>query len=117
MNDCTNHSPFTCDSVAGQAAHTTPPGLKKVEAVLKEVNDLVNGPRQADYGHPRVNFQRIATIWTIHLERKLKPGESISRRDVAILMAGLKLAREAQGPKHDSIVDGAAYLALAEEVE
>jgi hypothetical protein len=90
--------------------------LPKVKAILDEAAGIVNGPRRDDYGHPKRSFERIATFWQIHLEKKLQPGATITARDVADMMIGLKLAREAESPKHDSILDIIGYAALAEEV-
>jgi hypothetical protein len=79
--------------------------------VLREAAALIVGERQANYGSPEVNFQRIATIWNV-----LKPGVDFSPADVALLMAGLKLARSAEGYKRDSAVDGAGYLGIYAEL-
>lgn len=84
--------------------------LQHAQVVLDTAQGLINGDRQIAYGHPSVNFQRIATIWEQTTGYKFTP------RQVAIMMIGLKLAREAQGPKQDSLIDIAAYAALAEEV-
>lgn len=91
--------------------------LTRAQDLLDEAQRTINGPRQKEYGHPRVNFQRIADIWNIHLGSRFLVGERIVPRDVAIMMIGLKVAREAQGPKHDTLVDLIGYAALAEEVE
>lgn len=78
--------------------------------ILETASDLINGDRQADYGTPQENFARIADIWTVIL------GHTVRADQVALCMAGLKLARLANGPHQDSYVDGAGYLALAAEL-
>ena len=78
--------------------------------ILTEADALVNGDRQADYGTPQENFARIAKIWSVILGHPVRPDQ------VALCMAGLKLARLANGPHRDSFVDGCGYLALAAEL-
>jgi len=88
-----------------------PPAEPIRTQVLREAATLITGQRQEDYGPPKVNFNRIAIIWNI-----LKPGTNFTPGDVALLMAGLKLARAAQGYTHDSAVDAAGYFALWAEL-
>lgn len=78
--------------------------------ILQEADGLINGDRARDYGTPQENFARIATIWGAIL------GIELTAHEVALCMAGLKLARLANGPHRDSYVDGAGYLALAGEL-
>jgi len=66
--------------------------------------------RAEHYGHPSVNLQRIADIWSVYLQKK------ISSQDVAVLMCCLKIARLAEGWHQDSIDDAATYLGLADLV-
>jgi hypothetical protein len=54
---------------------------------------------------------RIAAIWSAILGHPIKPPQ------VALMMAGLKLARLAHDPQHrDSSIDAAAYAALGAEL-
>ena len=39
---------------------------------LAEAQKLIKGPRAKDYGPVKKNHQRIADIWTILLDKKLK---------------------------------------------
>jgi hypothetical protein len=78
--------------------------------ILNEASGLINGDRQKDYGTPKENFDRIARVWSVIL------GVEISAAEVALCMAGLKIARLSNGPHHDSFVDGCGYLALAGEL-
>jgi len=83
---------------------TTAPGLE-VEGIDQEARRLVYGERAQTYGHPRGDFQRIAKIWGAIL------GTDVSEEQVAIMMAGLKLARLADTPLHrDSQVDTIGYI-------
>ena len=78
--------------------------------VLEEANELINGQRQEDYGTPRQNFGVIAEMWEAYL------GTDIEPRDVANMMALLKIARLRLANHRDSAVDGAGYLALGHEL-
>jgi hypothetical protein len=78
--------------------------------ILDTASLLIHGDRQASYGSPSENFQRIADRWTQHL------GVSIAPWQVCILMADLKLARLANGYHEDSVIDAVGYLALAAEM-
>lgn len=74
---------------------------------LMEAYNIVNGERNDLYGKPEDSFTKIAEYWTAYL------GREVSARDVALMMALFKIAREQNQHKRDNIVDGAAYLALA----
>jgi hypothetical protein len=78
--------------------------------VLESARKLITGRRQADYGPPAENFARVATIWSIILR------QPVTADQVALCMAGLKLARLANGPHADSYVDLCGYGALAAEL-
>jgi len=73
--------------------------------ILEEAKELVYGDRMKDYDPPDINFERIAKIWSVIL------GQEISLRQVALLMIGLKLARELGTSKRDNWVDMAGYVA------
>lgn len=79
--------------------------------VLREAIILTHGDRNDQHGDPRPNHENIAQIWSVILGRDITPAQ------VALCMAGLKLARLASNPDNrDSYVDGAAYLAIAHEL-
>lgn len=78
--------------------------------ILSEADALINGDRQAQYGPPEANFERIAVGWRVILGCDVRPDQ------VALCMAWLKMARLANGPHRDSYVDGAGYIALAAEL-
>lgn len=80
-------------------------------AIMAAANNLVNGPRQADYGTPEQNFGGVANIWTGLLTAKLS--SPITATEVALMMVGLKLARETSRAKLDNVVDGHGYLVIA----
>ncbi len=39
--------------------------------ILDEAKRLIHTNRQKDYGHPRINHQRIATLWSVILEKEI----------------------------------------------
>lgn len=78
--------------------------------VLAKAAELVNGDRRQAYGHPLVNHQRIARLWTARLFEKLLPGVEIAPEDVTALMRLAKEARLLESPGHiDSLIDIAGY--------
>jgi len=78
--------------------------------VLDEATELVDGPRNADYGHPLEDFTRIATMWSALL------GVDIEPEQVAYCMCCVKLSRQTNKPKRDNLVDLAGYARTAEMV-
>ena len=80
------------------------------EEILNEAIRLTSTDRQKNYGKPLINHQRIATIWSVILGAEITPSQ------VALCMAGLKLARLAYKYDDDSFIDAAAYIAIAGEI-
>lgn len=78
--------------------------------VLLEANATVAGPRQESYGHPGVVFGRLAQMWQAYLGVP-----TITAKDVCMMLALLKIAREANQHKHDNLVDLAGYTWCADE--
>lgn len=67
--------------------------------------------RKNDYGKPENNFERIAKLWNAYTD------SSFTAKDVAIMMALLKVARIRGGHKDDNFVDMAGYAACAGELD
>ena len=65
---------------------------------------VVNGPRQRDYAHPRINFQRIADLWSPIL------GITVTPEQVALCSVQIKIAREIHAHKADNVIDAIGYL-------
>ena len=83
-------------------------------AEMREACQLVNGPRQADYGTPRENYAGVAKVWSGLLAPILK--RDITPEEAALMMVGLKLQREAMRHKRDNIVDAHGYLLVYQRV-
>ena len=78
---------------------------KQIDAtLLEEAHMLVTANRQAQYGHPRVNFSDTADLWSVVLSTDVTPEQ------VALCMVMVKLAREIHKPKRDNLVDAIGYI-------
>ncbi len=76
---------------------------------------LVCGARNADYGSPKGDFERIAKAWSGIVGEKLKT--DLTATDVGLLMVALKLCRHAHKPKDDNLIDGHGYFDCIEWIE
>lgn len=79
--------------------------------ILDEAIHLIYNDRQADYGTPQKNHDRIAKLWSVVLGIDVQPYQ------VALCMNQVKVARLVQTPtKVDGWVDGAAYMGIGGEL-
>ena len=90
--------------------------------ILDTAKKCVCGEREHDYGKPEDNFATIGLLWGVYL-RAAHPNyayqmavNGITAKDVAVMMALLKVARIATGSSPDSFVDLAGYVACAGEI-
>jgi hypothetical protein len=92
-----------------QAQGTSAPA--RVEA-LRKAAALISGDRDAQYGGPVENFDRIARIWSVIF------GIEVSAEDVAMAMVAVKIGRYASksGFQPDTWVDIAGYAGCGYEV-
>ena len=90
-------------------------GKKPMSRILQEADAIAGESKSRDYGHPYENHRRIAEIWSVQL------GEILSRpiqpREVALMMIGLKLAREVHTPKRDNGLDIAGYVKCLDMID
>jgi hypothetical protein len=101
---------FTFGGQKERQGHVADPALGRAE-VLDRAKKLINGDRHDDYGSAEQNHERIAAIWSAVL------GVNVEAWQVALCMAGVKMARLAFDPtKEDSWVDLAGYAALGGEM-
>lgn len=92
--------------------------------ILDAARRCVCGQREQDYGKPEDNFNSIGLLWSVYLisahpdYTKDLPYNGITAKDVAAMMALLKVARIAtgSGKTADSFVDLAGYAACAGEI-
>ena len=89
------------------------------QEILTKAATCVCGDRELDYGSPEHNFNTIANLWTSYMDAKLRDARfCFSPRDVAAMLALLKIARIASGhAKDDNWVDLAGYAACGGEIE
>lgn len=87
------------------------------EEILTQAKVCVCGDREQDYGTPENNFETIANLWTDYLSASTG-ATFIEPKDVAVMLALLKIARIASGNvKADNWVDLAGYAACGGEIE
>lgn len=83
------------------------------EEILKEALNQVTGHREDNYGRPEYSFQKIANLWNAYFDFRI----AFTPKDVAMMMALLKIARIYSGVKADSYIDLAGYAACAGEID
>lgn len=90
--------------------------------ILECARVCVCDEREQDYGTPEDNFTTIGLLWSVYLRaaypelQMVMAINSITPKDVATMMALLKVARIATGSSKDSYIDLAGYAALAGEI-
>jgi len=81
--------------------------------VLDTAKEYVTKDRASDHGDMEDNFQRIAVYWNAHLGLI----DFIKTKDVAAMMALLKIARIHSNPTHmDNWIDACGYMACGGEI-
>lgn len=78
--------------------------------VLEEADKIINGERREQYGDPGACFGGIAQMWSAY------KGVEFTAVDVAQMMILLKVHRNRDIWKRDSLVDVIGYAALAERL-
>jgi hypothetical protein len=131
VEDKTVDAPAPCGPAATpaapSAADTGCKASEVPESVLEEALRITDGARCRDYGSAKTNHQRIALFWKVWDICKLGSENVIdqalgvlrvefenlptddSESGVAMKMILLKLARHANTPKRDNLVDMAGY--------
>ena len=85
--------------------------------VLSEAERCVFGQREQDYGTPDDSFNLIAKLWTTYVSTGSLVDLVFDAKDVAAMMALLKIARISENPQHmDSWVDLAGYASCGGEI-
>lgn len=87
------------------------------ETILQEAQRLVHGDRGADYGHPALDYGATGRMWGAILERHLGHDvPDIDPRICCLMMAAVKLSREAGKHKRDNLTDTAGYSECAQMI-
>jgi hypothetical protein len=81
-------------------------------SVLLEAQGLVHGDRNDQYGAPAEEYTRTVGMVNAMLGAKLK--EPLLPEDLAYIMVCLKLSRQINKPKRDSLTDAAGYCEVAQ---
>ena len=85
---------------------------KRTLDFLRDAMMLVEGDRASEYGDKISNHGNIAKLWSAYLDHPL------TGHEVAVMMCLLKIARTKLGKRtRDTYVDGAAYMAIAGEIQ
>ena len=87
------------------------------ESALEEAQRLVHGDRGADYGHPIVDYKATGRMWGALLERHFGfDVPDVPPRLATLMMAAVKLSREAGKHKRDNLTDTAGYAECAQMI-
>lgn len=101
---------------AEEKDRTFEPYYRSREYFLDEAKAVVCNDRENQYGSPEDSFKLIAKLWSAYLING--DTEFLSEKDVAIMMALLKIARISSGSfKEDSWIDAIGYLACGAELD
>jgi hypothetical protein len=85
--------------------------------LLTQASQLVSDTRAATHGDAHRNHWNIARLWNAFLSIRPEPADPLSPRDVALMMALLKVARTQLGDHNaDDYVDAAGYVAIAQAI-
>jgi hypothetical protein len=88
----------------------------KRDHILNQARDLINGPRDQDYGDALVNHRRIAIGWDVIAKTAIKKHGRITPAHVALMMDWVKTSRLMESIDHvDSWIDKAGYTGLGGE--
>ena len=77
---------------------------------ITEAWGLIYKDRRQDYSDPRIEFEKIAALWTDILGVQVTPHQYI------LCMIGMKLIRESGNHKRDNIIDLIGYAQLADDL-
>lgn len=87
------------------------------QEIAAKAADLVGGDRAKTHGDKVENHQNIAALWNAYLGWRLGEGGLLTPRDIALMMALLKIARTKGGSHNpDDYIDLAGYAAVAGEI-
>lgn len=79
--------------------------------LLAKAAELVTNQRQQDYGHPAINFDRIAQGWSVIFDDGLFTPER-----VALAMVWTKICRQLNTHKDDNLIDAIGYILTIDSI-
>lgn len=85
--------------------------------ILQEADEITEGKRNQEYGHPFINHGQTAEMWTAFFKAKMKPGQQFTAADVCWMNILQKISRETNKPKRDNKVDVAGFARNVEMIE
>lgn len=89
--------------------------MTKATEIAQKAVDLLGGDRAKTHGDKRENHLNIAALWNAYLGHRIDG--YLSEKDVALMMALLKIARTKAGDHNpDDYVDLVGYGAIAGEL-
>lgn len=77
--------------------------MTEKQSILQEAEELTNGARQQDYGHPADDFAKTAKMWSVIF------GFEVTAEQVPLAMVAVKISRQLNRPTRDNLVDIAGY--------
>jgi hypothetical protein len=80
------------------------------QEIINKLLSEIEAEKQKEYGPASVGMQKIADVWSILLEKKIRPHQ------VALLYAAAKLVRANHKYKQDSYLDLMQYGKIAEQI-
>lgn len=86
-------------------------------AWLEEAAKVVKTSRRSTYGHPLLNFARIASLYNTYFEGRFAEGQFFTPVDIVYLNIMTKIAREKQIHKDDNVVDIIGYAATHNAID
>ena len=91
-------------------------------SILDRAKQIICRDRNNEYGEPEYSFSQIAEYWETYIKHNCAPPGTdiaLTARDVAILMALLKIGRLETSlfESYDSYVDLIGYAACAADIE
>lgn len=87
--------------------------IEEYSSILQEAYKITSSDRNDQYGEAEDCFDKIAAYWNTYLGSK----DLVRGKDVANMMALLKIAREGYKHKRDNLVDAAGYLRLSSKLQ
>lgn len=81
--------------------------------ILQTALDLISHDRNDSYGDAFEDFSTVASFWSDYIAAKHGIRVELQAADVALMMALLKIRRQANLHKPDNLIDACGYIALA----